>query len=169
MSPLCGPRTVRGLKPHTRYLRFFNGVQELAPHWLERFSRADPQSDFTLLALACDGAAIGMAQYCADPYPERADFAALVADAWQDRGIGRQLIRSLLEAARAAGIGRVEGEVLVENRPMLHVLNTMGFVVRRHRGSALFHQASISLVTQAPGAETAASSAAPRMLSASPA
>src|SRR5687768_3664205 len=67
---------VRGLTPRTRYLRFLNGVQELSQAWLERFSRADPRSAFTLLPVAREtGDAVGMAQYGPDPYPTRADFA----------------------------------------------------------------------------------------------
>jgi acetyltransferase len=133
---------VRGLTPRTRYLRFFNGVQELAQPWLERFSRADPEGDFTQLALARDsGAAVGMAQYSADPYPSRAEFAVVVADSWQGMGIGRQLICKLAEVATAAGFERIEGEVLAENRPMLQLLHSMGFRLRRDRDSALFQHA----------------------------
>jgi acetyltransferase len=135
---------VRGLTPATRYLRFFSGMQELAQRWLERFSRADPEGDFTLLALARDsGAAVGMAQYSADPYPSRADFAVLVADSWQGMGIGRQLICKLAEVAAKAGFERIEGEVLAENRPMLHLLHSMGFRLRRDRDSAVFQHASL--------------------------
>lgn len=66
---------VRGLSPTSRYLRFFNGVQELSPEWLVRFSRAAPESEVTLLATAVHEGkeiAVGMAQYAADPFPSAA-------------------------------------------------------------------------------------------------
>ena len=53
---------VRGLSPRSRYLRFFNGMRELAPHWLERFASADPIGDFTLLAFQA-GTPVAMASF----------------------------------------------------------------------------------------------------------
>ena len=143
---------VRGLTPHTRYLRFFSGLRELGQAWLERFSRADPRGDFSLLALAraTPGCVVGMAQYSADPYPRRADFAVLVADRWQGGGIGTQLVSGLLAMARASGLQRVEGEVLSENRAMLQLLQRLGFRLQRDPASALFHHASLPLAPRAP-------------------
>jgi len=137
---------VRGLTPRTRYLRFFNGLRELGHAWLERFTRAEPRGDFSLLALArATGAVVGMAQYSADPYPGRADFAVLVADGWQGAGIGKRLVSGLLAMARASGFQRMEADVLAENRAMLQWLQRLGFRVQRDAGSALFHHASLAL------------------------
>jgi acetyltransferase len=142
---------VRGLTPRTRYLRFFNGVQELTQPWLERFSRADPQRDFTMLAIVHETECVaGMAQYCADPYPSRAELAVLVADRWQGLGIGKQLVSSLLVMARACGLRRMEGQVLSENRAMLQLLQRLGFRLQRDRVSALFLQASLPLARRMP-------------------
>jgi acetyltransferase len=142
---------VRGLTPRTWYLRFFNGLRELGQAWLERFSRADPRGDFSLLAIAREtGSLAGMAQYCADPYPSRADFAVLVADHWQGVGVGRQLVSGLLAVARASGLLRMEGDVLSENRAMLQLLQGAGFRLQRDRESALFQHASLALSRRAP-------------------
>jgi acetyltransferase len=144
----CIQALVRELTPRSRYLRFFNGVHELSQTLLERFSRADPQAEYTLLALAKDRTrefVAGMAQYAADPYPSRCEFAVVVADAWQGMGIGAHLVRSLVCAARAAGFERIEGEVLAENRAMLDLARGMGFRVRRDKESALFFRVSLPL------------------------
>jgi GNAT superfamily N-acetyltransferase len=139
---------VRGLTPTSRYSRFFSGVQELSPEWLARFTRVDPRGDVSLLATVVrDGreTLVGMAQYAADPYPERCDFAVLVADAWQGRGIGKRLLRNLECVARAAGIERIEGEVLTHNSSMLGLAHAMGYGVRRNPESALFLHVSLPL------------------------
>jgi acetyltransferase len=164
---------VRSLRPQTRYLRFFNGVQELSPAWLERFTRADPKGEFSLVAIARESRdVVAMAQYAVDPAVDpssrRADLAVVVADAWQGAGIGTRLIRCLLSIASSAGIQRFDAEVLAENRTMLMLLNAMGFRVRRDPGSALFHHASIALVTPPAGAETRGSSRQPMLTSAPP-
>ena len=139
---------VRGLSPRSRYLRFFNGIRELSPQWLERFARAVPDSGVTLLALVPDRdrlIPVGMAQYATDPYPRRGEFAVVVDDAWQGVGIGRQLIENLVHIARDAGIERMEGEVLVENRPMLRLVRNIGFEVHRDPESALHFRVSMAL------------------------
>src|SRR5438105_12157556 len=104
---------VRDLSPRTRYLRFFNGMRELAPYWLERFASADPLGDFTLFASQA-GTPVAMAQYSANPYPERCE-------------VGKTLVGDVVAVAGAAGFARIEGEVLAENEPTLRLLRGMGF------------------------------------------
>jgi acetyltransferase len=139
---------VRALTPRSRQLRFFHGVQELSQPLLERFSRAEPRGDFTLLAFAVDRIGevpVGMAQYSAAPYPTRCEFAVVVADAWQGLGIGARLVRSMVSTARAAGFQSIEGEVLIENKPMLNLIRNAGFRLRRDFDSALLLRASLPL------------------------
>jgi acetyltransferase len=140
---------VRSLTPTSRYSRFFSGVQELSPEWLERFSRAEPRRDVSLLATVLrDGkeTLVGMGQYAADPWPERCDFAVLVADDWQGHGLGRRLLRNLECLAREAGFERIEGEVLAHNSTMLGLAHVMGYDVRRVPESALFLHVSLPLL-----------------------
>jgi acetyltransferase len=140
---------VRGLTPRTRYLRFLNGVQELSQAWLERFSRADPRSAFTLLAIAREtGDAVGMAQYGPDPYPTRADFAVVVADRFQRLGIGKRLVCGLLSIARASGLKRMEADVLAENRSSIELLQRLGFRLQRDAETGLVLHASTELASQ---------------------
>jgi len=140
---------VRSLTPTSRYSRFFSGIQELSPEWLARFSRAEPRGDVSLLATVLrDGTEtlVGMGQYAADPWPERCDFAVLVADAWQGHGLGRRLLRNLECLAREAGFERIEGEVLAHNSTMLGLAHVMGYDVRRTPESALFLRVSLPLL-----------------------
>ena len=139
---------VRGLTPTSRYSRFFSGVQELSPEWLARFTRVDPRQDVSILAtIVREGkeVLVGMGQYAADPYPERADFAVLVTDDWQGKGIGRRLLRNLECIARSAGIERIDGEVLTHNSSMLGLAHVMGYQSRRNPESALFLHVSLPL------------------------
>ena len=140
---------VRSLTPTSRYSRFFSGIQELSPEWLARFSRAEPRRDVSILATVLrDGTEtlVGMGQYAADPWPERCDFAVLVADAWQGHGLGRRLLRNLECLAREAGFERIEGEVLAHNSTMLGLAHVMGYDVRRTPESALFLHVSLPLL-----------------------
>jgi acetyltransferase len=142
---------VRGLSTASRYRRFFYPLHELPPEMLDLFTRAQPTAAMTLMAVVRDKGergdeiAVGMAQYVAAPFPERGDFAVVVADAWQRAGIARRLLRNLICIARAAGIERLEGDVLSENEPMRQLLSEMEFSFGRHPDGAYLVKASKAL------------------------
>lgn len=139
---------VRGLSPRSRYLRFFSGIRELTPQWLDRFTRGGSESDLTLLALArTDGEEIpvGMAQYAASPHHARGEFAVVVADDWQGMGIGTRLIRHVVCLAQDAGSTQLECEVLAENRAMLRLARGLGFEVERNPETPISLRASLPL------------------------
>jgi len=56
-------------------------------------------------------------------------FALLVADAWQKRGIGRALLRRLVEVARRERMTRVYADILATNVRMQHLCGELGFVL----------------------------------------
>jgi acetyltransferase len=58
-----------------------------------------------------------------------AEFALLVADAWQKRGIGRALLRRLVEVARRERMTRVYADTLAMNVGMQHLCSELGFVL----------------------------------------
>jgi acetyltransferase len=126
---------VRGLSLKSRHLRFFHAIRELLPDLLAQFTRADPTQEMSLLALIQqDGQQmpVAMAQYVSAPYPERCDFAVVVADMWQRHGIGIRPLRNLICIASAAGLEMIEGDVLDENEPIRQLMKDMGFTLAPH-------------------------------------
>ena len=75
---------------------------------------------------------LGVARYVRDHDNDDAEFAIVIADAWQGRGIGRRLLAKLIEAARRRGVKRLYGEILAINRPMLELARKLGFDLGRH-------------------------------------
>jgi acetyltransferase len=61
------------------------------------------------------------------PTPGTAEFAIVVADAWQNCGIGTQLLQRLVDVAKAEKLTAVEGYVLPENGRMLRLCKRVGF------------------------------------------
>ncbi|MCZ7565621.1 MAG: MFS transporter [Burkholderiales bacterium] len=123
---------VRGLSDDTRRSRFFGSLRELPPAMLERMTGAGQARDVVLLALAGpagEEAVVGLGQYAAQPDSPACELALVVDDAWQGSGLGRILIERLFEAARRAGFGRVEGDVLPANRSMVALARASGFEV----------------------------------------
>ena len=65
---------------------------------------------------------MGISRYIANYDGESAEFAVVVTDAWQGRGIGRMLMERIIECAKKRGLKRLEGVVLRANRGMLEIL-----------------------------------------------
>lgn len=126
---------VRKLSDRSRRLRFFSPIAELSPVMLERFIRPDYPAECALIAIVETGAGeeqIGVARYARPDPSGCAEFAIVIADAWQGRGLGHHLLADLIGAATEAGIKRLEGLVLRENTSMLAFVAEMGFRAERH-------------------------------------
>jgi acetyltransferase len=124
---------VRSLSAETRYLRFMAAVNELAPRMIDRLTRIDHRRDAALLALARDGdrsRLVGVARYSVNDEGESVEFALVVADDWQRRGLGRRLMAGLVDTAAARGFKYIDGDVLAINRAMLAFVNALGFTTR---------------------------------------
>ena len=68
------------------------------------------------------------------PGGSEAEFALLVSDQYQNRGLGTELLRRLLEVARDEKLTRVSAEVLAENSEMQHLCEKLGFQIHRQAG-----------------------------------
>jgi len=56
-----------------------------------------------------------------------AEFALVVSDTWQGRGLGTRLLEALVGIARAENIERITGTILQANHAMLHICRQAGF------------------------------------------
>ena len=124
---------VAGLSEQTRYFRFFYQLHELTPTMLARFTQVDYDREMALVAVDEAGEApaiVGVARYIMGPDQESAEFAVVVADAWQNRGVGRRLMTRLAACGKARGLRRLEGQVLRSNRNMLKFTEAFGFKSR---------------------------------------
>jgi len=75
---------------------------------------------------------LGVARYAIDPNGESCEFALVVNDQWQKQGIGHKLMDVLMDVARGRGLKVIEGEVLKTNRPMLKLVEALGFRIEPH-------------------------------------
>lgn len=122
------------LSPQTKRFRFMEELKELSRDLLVRFTQLDYDRELALIAvLEAAGdrpeAEIGVARYVRNPDGRSCEFALVVADAWQGKGIGTRLMQELLQAAAARGYQEMEGEVLADNANMLQLMRELGFSV----------------------------------------
>ncbi len=126
---------VRSLSEESRYFRFMDAVSELSPAMLARLTQIDYSREMALLALTRLGdeeVELGVARYSTNPDGESCEFALVVGDAWQRQGLGHKLMSALMDAARAQGIKRMEGEVMPGNHAMLKLAQSLGFDSEAH-------------------------------------
>ncbi|MBV9189860.1 MAG: bifunctional acetate--CoA ligase family protein/GNAT family N-acetyltransferase, partial [Betaproteobacteria bacterium] len=79
---------VGGLSERSRYQRFMQNLPNLTPRMLARFTQLDYDRELALVALQ-DGKFIAVGRYAPSPDGETAEFALVVSDAWQGKGLGR--------------------------------------------------------------------------------
>ena len=117
------------LSPESRYRRFLAPKTELTPRELTRFTEVDHVNDEALVAVEpLSGRLVGVARYAVYPgQTDIADFAIVVADAWQGCGIGKSLARRVIERARANGFATLTASTLWDNEPARGLLAGLGF------------------------------------------
>jgi acetyltransferase len=131
-------RFVCSLSLQTRYHRLMS-ARCLLPGELRRMVEIDYQREMALVATTADGESeVGVARYvrsdAGDGDEYSAEFAIVVADAWQRRGLGKQLLRSLRNAAASSGISRLGGITLATNTPMIRLARRLGFEISTEPG-----------------------------------
>jgi acetyltransferase len=115
---------------------------------LVRFTQLDYDREMAFIAVAeHEGREqeVGVSRYVRSPDGESCEFALVVADAWQGKGVGSALMQALFERARAQGIARMHGEVLTDNANMLELVRHLGFSVQPHAGDATLRTATLEL------------------------
>ncbi len=93
------------------------------PHWAARLSeiaRADGVNHGALVALA-DEEIVGVTRYDRIA-SEEAEFALLIEDAWQQRGLGKRLLEQLIKEAHRHGVVTFRASILGENRRALRLV-----------------------------------------------
>jgi len=127
---------VQKLSAESKYFRFMQSMEKLTPMMLARFTQIDYDREMALIAVinedTPDAHILGVARYVSNPDKQSCEFALTVADAWQQKGIGRQLMQRLMTVARDRGIEIMEGEVLSHNSKMLRLCEKLGFRTVHH-------------------------------------
>ena len=114
---------------------------------LRRWSAIDPASECALVAVTGPEAQeklVGVARFVVES-PQEADFAIVLADAWQGLGLGGELMSRLIAAARQRGLRKLSGQALATNTRMVALARRLGFA--RLRNSGIVTTLSLDLVS----------------------
>jgi acetyltransferase len=125
---------VHRLSEQSRFLRFMFGLQDLSPAMLSRFTQIDYDRELALIVVLRlpDGVEqqIGVARYITLPDEETCEFAIVVSDEWQGKGVARQLFLHLIDIARDRRLKVMTGITLRENTRMIDLSRALGFAAR---------------------------------------
>ena len=142
---------VRRLSQESRYFRFMGAVRELTPTMLVRFTQIDYDREMAFVAVCNDGGKggaeteIAVVRYITNPDGRSCEFAIVVDDAWQRRGLGRILMRRLIEVARERGLATMIGHVIANNTSMHKLCAGLGFTIEHTPDDAGSRTATLAL------------------------
>lgn len=140
---------VEALSAESRASRLLGGAVKVTREYIERLTQVDYARDMALAAtvmLEGHETLIGVARYALEADGRSCEFALVVADAWQGRGIGKRLLQKLVAVARARGVAGIYGDTLATNRSMLGLAKALGFTLGRHPDEAHLTRVTLDLV-----------------------
>jgi len=127
---------VHGLSAESKYYRFMNTIRELSQSQLNRLTQIDYDREMAFVATVKqddEEFEVGVVRYATNPDGESCEFAIVVADDWQGKGLARRLMEVLIDTARnEAGLKYMYGEFLAENQRMIKFVTGLGFVLSIH-------------------------------------
>jgi RimJ/RimL family protein N-acetyltransferase len=128
-APLIAEGFAR-LSEQSRRMRFLGRKDQLTAAELRYYADVDHHDHEALGALdPADGRGVGVARYVRDADdPRAAEIALTIADDWQGRGLGTELLARLSRRAREEGIRRFTAVIAAHNVPMGMLLRSVGAV-----------------------------------------
>lgn len=129
------------------WLRFRHVFKKTTHEMATRFCFVDYDRTMAIVAEVDDGGEtklVGVGRLLADADRREAEYAVLVADAWQGRGLGSMLTDYCLEICRSWGIDRVVLETTTDNQHMQRIAAKRDFVRKVSAASELLYEKQLS-------------------------
>src|SRR5271156_5564849 len=123
------------LSERTVYMRYFHWMkleQRTAHERLTRMCFIDYDRQMAFVAERTDPASgerqiVAVGRLVKSHSADEAELAVIVSDKFHRRGIGTEIVKQLVDFARAEKLARITATVLFENRPMRKVFERLGF------------------------------------------
>jgi acetyltransferase len=112
--------------------RFFGYINEITHEMLIRFCNIDYDREMAIIGEVTQGdkkKIIGIGRLIMDADYRTGEFAVVVHDEHQGRGLGYKLVDLLIGVAQEKGMQSIQGVVLTENKVMLEICERLGFTI----------------------------------------
>ncbi len=129
----------QGLSERSVRLRYFHPMklgQRVAHERLIRVCHNDYDREMALVAERIDAKTgeheiLGVGRLSKQPGQSDAEFAVLVSDQWQNRGLGTGLLQKLVKIGKDEKLTRISAGIMTENVEMQRICEKLGFALKR--------------------------------------
>jgi GNAT superfamily N-acetyltransferase len=121
---------IDSLSSPSKHFLFLGGVARLSDDALRRLCDPDYAHDMAYVALEAGSPKtreIGVCRYAGSDGTHGAEISVAVADDWQRRGLGKRLLRHLIDYARTHGVTRLYSIDSAANTRMRALARDLGF------------------------------------------
>ncbi|MBB5211106.1 GNAT family N-acetyltransferase [Microbulbifer hydrolyticus] len=124
---------IESLSADSSRMRFLGGIGRVSQQLIRILTDNDAQHE-AFIALHRDDRgvehAVGVANFACDPDGHSCECAVVVADSWQKLGLGKMLLRELVDAAKADGLDEIYSIESAGNNAIDHVARELGFACK---------------------------------------
>lgn len=122
---------IMSLSPQSMRFRFFEIIKEIPHDTLTKYCNLDYDRQIAIVAELNQGGKqiIGAGRVIAEPNGTSGEFAVLVTDRWQLKGLGSMLMDYIITVARNMRLGRIFATVLPDNIKMINLCKKKGFKI----------------------------------------
>lgn len=131
---------IRGLSTETSRFRFFQIIKDLPHEALVRFCNIDYDREMAFVAETREGdrrVEIGVSRLILEANKKKGEFAVVIADRYQGKGIGVKLVDMLIDVAKEKGVETIYGIIMAENLKMIRLCEKLGFTTRREQDNII--------------------------------
>ena len=131
---------IRGLSSETSRFRFFQIIKDLPHEALVRFCNIDYDREMAFIAETREGdhkVEVGVSRLILEPNKKKGEFAVVVSDNYQSKGLGIKLVDMLIEVAKEKGVDSIYGIIMGENLKMIRLCEKLGFTTKREHEDVL--------------------------------
>jgi acetyltransferase len=124
---------IAGLSPESSRFRFFQIIRDISHDMLSRFCNIDYAREMAIIAEYTAGGPrrnVGVGRLILDS-EDSGEFAVVVADDFQNNGLGLKLCDILIGIGVEKGLKSIFGIVLNDNKKMIGLSRKLGFTLKR--------------------------------------
>jgi acetyltransferase len=125
---------IAGLSEESMRFRFFYVVKNITHEMLTRFCNIDYDREIAIIAEYTSNAErrnVGVGRLIVGSGGESGEYAILVADDFQNNGLGQKLFDTLIGIAEEKGLRSIYGIVLSDNMKMMSLAKRLGCTIER--------------------------------------
>jgi acetyltransferase len=131
---------IDGLSIQSSHYRFFHVLKEATEEMVNQFCDIDYKNEIAIIAEYNSNDRkrnVGVVRLFIDPSLQTGEFAILVADTFQNSGLGTKFMETLIDIGRERGLKSIYGTVLADNESMLALVKEFGFNIGANSGGEI--------------------------------